>query len=308
MIKKSWRYARVLRRGEGGSSSMVQRVAISRESRGRKWGKVKFSSRDQRRRERFWLWSRVRTPFEPRGRPSQKEGGGRGKKGLRNKKRLRSSKLRGRAPGRRHGRLRERAMRFWCNTVWMHRTGPAEKTSACWRHYYPPWSKQAAENRSGKIAYFPTLVSYYVTGIFPWSNVKIQTLLLTDYPAFPINSIFGNSPKNSTGWRWRKKKRERESKRERKLTEGWIIKEITGESLIRMEDFTRLYFEQETSSNSLLYVTKRLSIIIIRMPDIADGITHIAYISSKRRYRCPRAQCAQTWRREGSNDVVSRYW
>lgn len=90
--------------------------------------------------------------------------------------------------------------------------------------------------------------------------------------------------------------------------QGWIIKEITGESLIRMEDFTRLYFEQETSSNSLLYVTKRLSIIIIRMPDIADGITHIAYISSKRRYRCPRAQCAQTWRREGSNDVVSRYW
>lgn len=45
-------------------------------------------------------WPRVRTPFEPRGRPSQKhEGGGRrGKKGLRNKKRLRSSKLRGRAP------------------------------------------------------------------------------------------------------------------------------------------------------------------------------------------------------------------
>lgn len=34
------------------------------------------------------------------------------------------------------------------------------------------------------------------------------------------------------------------------------------------------------------------------MPDIADGITHIAYISSKRRYRCPRAQCAQTWRRK----------
>lgn len=207
MIKRSWRYTRVLRRGEGGSNSTVQRVAISRESRGRKWGKVKFSSRDQRRRERFWLWSRVRTPFEPRGRPSQKEGGGRGKKGLRNKKRLRSSKLRGRAPGRRHGRLRERAMRFWCSTVWMHRAGPAEKTSACWRHYYPPWSKQAAENRSGKIAYFPTLVSYYVTGIFPWSNVKIQTLLLIDYPAFPINSIFGNSPKNSTGWRWRKKKR-----------------------------------------------------------------------------------------------------
>ena len=29
----------------------------------------------------------------------------------------RSSKLRGRAPGRRHGRLRERAMRFWCSTV-----------------------------------------------------------------------------------------------------------------------------------------------------------------------------------------------
>lgn len=143
--------------------STVQRVAISRDSRGRKWPKVKFSSRDQR--ERFWLGRGFarRSNLEEDLRKSMRgeEGGGRRACGIKKGWGRRSYE----AVHRRHGRLRERAMRFWCSTVWMHRAGPAEKTSACWRQYYPSWSKQAAENRSGKIAYF--LTPCYITAIFP---------------------------------------------------------------------------------------------------------------------------------------------